>query len=351
MVGDRGGEQRQARALLTMRQPSDRVFELAYSFRQTRVLVSALELGVFAELQRAPANEEELRGRLGLHPRGARDFLDALVGLGLLERDAGGIYANAPTASRHLVPGEPGYLGGLVAYVTAAEYPGWNGLTGALRSGRPADRPGAGDDLYATLYANPDAVDQFTRAMSAATLPVAEALAEAFPWRECRTVVDVGCAEGCLPVTLALRHPHISGGGFDLPAVRPAFERYVRIHGLARRLIFHGGDFLRDELPSAEVLVLGRVLHNWNLATKRLIIGKAHAALPPDGALIVYDRMIDDERRSAPALLASLNMLVMTEGGFDFSATQCTEWLAEAGFRDLESAPLAAGQSMVVGRR
>jgi hypothetical protein len=165
-----------------------------------------------------------------------------------------------------------------------------------------------------------------------------------------RTLLDVGTAQGCLPVEIARAHPHLAGGGFDLPPVRPLFEDYVSEHGLADRLRFFPGDFANDALPTADVIVLGRILHNWDLPTKQQLLRKAHDALPGGGALIVYERLIDDERRtSASALLASLNMLIMTAGGFDFTAADCLGWMREAGFRDLRLAPLAGEFSMITG--
>jgi uncharacterized protein YijF (DUF1287 family) len=132
--------------------------------------------------------------------------------------------------------------------------------------------------------------------------------------------------------------------------MKPHFESYVRMYNLTERLRFFSGDFLRDRLPAADVLVFGRILHNWDLATKKMLLKKAHEALPPGGILIVYERLIDDERRAnATALLASLNMLLMTAGGFDFSSADCMEWMREAGFRDLSVLSLTSEQSMVTG--
>ena len=127
------------------------------------------------------------------------------------------------------------------------------------------------------------------------------------------------------------------------------FDRYVKDHGVSDRVRFLPGDFFADPLPAADVLIMGRVLHNWDLATKRMLLQKAHAALPAGGALIVYERLIDDERRAGSAgLLSSLNMLVMTAGGFDFTAADCIGWMRDAGFREMRTEPLMAHQSMIV---
>ena len=206
--------------------------------------------------------------------------------------------------------------------------------------------------MYPARYADQAQLEIFARAMTAGSLACAEALAAKFPWWNYSTMIDVGAAQGCLPVQIAQAHQHISCGGFDLPPLRPLFDQYVQEHGLSERLRFYAGDFFQDRLPRADVLVMGRVLHNWDLATKKMLLRKAYDALPASGALIIYERLIDDERRvNAAGLLASLNMLIMTEGGFDFSAADCTAWMEETGFHNMSTEPLTDEQSMVVGHR
>ena len=164
------------------------------------------------------------------------------------------------------------------------------------------------------------------------------------------SVIDIGTAQGCLPVQIAVAHPHIRGGGFDLPPVRQAFERYVRTHELSDRLHFYAGDFFDDPFPSADVLVLGHVLHDWDLSTKKMLLKKAHDALPAGGALIVYDMMIDDARRTNVAgPLMSLNMLIETSGGFDYTGADCIGWMRESDFATARVEPLVGPHSMVVG--
>ncbi len=112
---------------------------------------------------------------------------------------------------------------------------------------------------------------------------------------------------------VALAHEHLSGGGLDLPPVGPIFEEYVDSYGLGERLRFHPGDFSEDPLPTADVLVMGHILHDWNLEQKKMLLGKAYETLPEGGALIVYEAMIDDVRRENTfGLLMSLNMLIET---------------------------------------
>ncbi|HEY8490746.1 MAG TPA: methyltransferase [Dehalococcoidia bacterium] len=327
----------------------DRILELGLGFWGAKTLLSAVELGVFTELAGGPLDAEALRGRLGLHPRSARDFLDALVALGMLER-VGDRYANTPETDLFLDRGKPSYLGGILEMAGARLYPFWGSLTEGLRTGRPQNEIKSGGDFFGTLYQDPAQLRGFLQAMTGLSMGSARAIAARFPWRSYRTFADIGTAQGGLPVQVALAHPHLSGIGFDLPPVGPIFTEYVASFGLQDRLRFLPGDFFADPLPSADVLVMGHILHDWSLEEKRLLLAKAYEALPPGGALMVYDAVIDDERRrNAFGLLMSLNMLIETPGGFDYTGADCCAWMREAGFREAYVEPLVGPESMVVG--
>jgi O-methyltransferase domain/Dimerisation domain len=329
----------------------DRIVKLGLAFRAAKALLSAVELGVFTALAESPLDLDTLRKRVGIDERGARDFFDALVALGMLERDESSRYANTLETDLYLDRQKPTYIGGELDHFNTYVYPHWNLLTPALRTGKPQSGARA-TGHYPALYADQAALETLVKGMTGGTLPVAKALAAKLNWQNYKTIIDVGTAQGCLPVQIANAHPHIGGGGFDLPPVAPHFGNYIREHDLSHRLRFYAGDFLQDPLPSADVLVFGRVLHNWDIATKRMLLKKAYDALPAGGALIVYERLIDDKRRvNAAALLASVNMVIMTAGGFDFTGADCIGWMREAGFRDMRVELLTREYSMVVGTK
>ena len=229
-------------------------------------------------------------------------------------------------------------------------YPFWGSLTEGLRTGQPQSEVKSGDDFFDTLYADPEKLAEFTSAMSGLSRATGEAIAAKFPWRDYGSVIDVGCAQGAVPVAIATAHDHLTGGGFDLPPVEPIFNSYVARLGLTDRLSFTAGDFFADPLPSADVLVMGHILHDWDLDQKRLLLQKAYDALPRGGALIVYEAIIDDDRReNAFGLLMSLNMLIEGPGGFDYTGPDCRAWMAETGFKDSYVEHLVGPDSMVVG--
>jgi hypothetical protein len=137
---------------------------------------------------------------------------------------------------------------------------------------------------------------------------------------------------------------------FDLAPVGPIFADYVAENALSDRLRFVTGDFFADALPKADVVLMGHVLHDWSLDQKRTLIRKAYEALPERGALVVYEAIIDDDRRqNVFGLLMSMNMLIETVGGFDYSGADCCGWMRDAGFRETRVENLVGPDSMVAG--
>ena len=335
---------------MTNKQPvPDAILQLGLAFWGSKALLSAVELDLFTTLAHGPLTGETLTAKLGLQPRGTMDWLDALVSLGMLNRSGGG-YSNTPATDLFLDRAKPTYLGGMLEMANARLYRFWGSLTEGLRTGRPQNEARTGGDFFAALYQDQARLRQFLRAMTGLSMGAAAAIADKFPWDRYHTVIDIGAAEGCVPAQLALRHTHLTGGGFDLPAAGPAFNDYVAACGLAGRLRFYPGDFFADPLPPADVLVMGHILHDWSLAEKLTLIRKAYDALPDGGALIVYESIIDDDRRANTfGLLMSVNMLIETPAGFDYTAADCRSWLAAAGFRDSYAEPLTGPDSMVVG--
>ncbi len=326
-----------------------RLLHLGTSFWASRAFLSAVELGLFTLLAKRALGERELREALGLHERGARDFFDALVAMGVLTRRRGR-YANVPDVDLFMDRDKPTYVGGVLEMMAARAYGFWGSLTEGLRSGRPQNEAKPGGDLFGTLYAEPERLRTFLSAMTGISLVPARAIARKFPWRKYATFCDVGGAQGAVSVQLALAHRHLTGCEFDLAPVRPIFEDYVRRFALEGRLSFKDGDFFRDPLPPADVLLMGHVLHNWDLEQKRLLLQKAYAALPRHGALIIYEAMIDNDRsKNLAGLLMSLNMLLETPAGFDFTVGECQEWLKTVGFRRTQVVTLPVPDTMVIG--
>ena len=325
------------------------LFDMALAYRKSKTLLTAVELGLFSVVASQPLNARQLAERLDLHVRGAGDFFDALVALGLLVRDGDGRYGNGPSADQFLDRAKPDYIVDVMHRASRRAYANWNNLPSALRTGKPQSGT-FGTDGYPALYEDPAALEAFVRAMSGSSLLVVKALARCLDWSRYTRIIDIGTAEGCVPVQLALAHPHLVGSGLDLPAVEPFFTSYVARHGLSERLRFCAGDFHSDPFPPAEVIVMGRVLHNWDFASKSMLLSKAYSSLPSGGSVIVWEMLIDDARRvNNEALLASLHMLIETATGHEATGADYIAWLKEAGFSDPHVQDLGCAYSAVIG--
>jgi len=327
----------------------ERILQTGMAFWASKTLLSAIEMGIFTDLASGSKSFDVLSGRLGLHPRSARDFLDTLVALGFLAR-TGDMYANTPETDTFLDRSKPSYVGGILEMANHRLYPFWGNLTEALRTGLPQNEmKGGGAGLFEVVYSDPARLKEFLRAMTGVSHGANMTIAHQFNWKDYKTYVDIGTAQGDLAVQIAKANAHLQGVGFDLPEVAPIFEEYAAANGVASRLKFMPGDFFKQDFPRADVILMGHILHDWDLPTKKMLVKKGFDALPTGGALIVYEAIIDDDRsKNAFGLMMSLNMLIETPGGFDFTGGDCTSWMKEAGFSWTRVEHLVGPDSMVI---
>lgn len=327
----------------------DRILQTGLAFWASKTLLSAIELNLFTVLAAAPQTAGQLLATLGLHPRAARDFFDTLVALGFLTR-TDGVYSNTPETDLFLDRNKPSYIGGLLEMANSRLYSFWGRLTEGLRTGEPQNEVREGTaGLFETLYSDTARLRGFLAAMTGISHGSNMAIASQLPWSKYRTFADIGTAQGDLAVQIALGNPHLQGIGFDLPMVAPIFEEYATHNGVANRLRFQPGDFFTDPLPGADAILMGHVLHDWGLDDKKMLLRKAWEALPEGGMVAIYEAIIDDERSTnAFGLMMSLNMLIETPAGSDYTGADCRGWLTEAGFRDTEVRHLAGPDSVVI---
>jgi O-methyltransferase domain/Dimerisation domain len=323
-----------------------RILQLGEGFMASKILLSAVELGLFTRLGGTALTGRQLAAELGLHPRAIPDFPDALVALGLLDRDGDGPeagYRNTAETAAFLDRASPTYVGAVLEMCNARLYRFWGDLTAGLRTGRPQNEiKHTGRSMFEELYRDPARLDRFLEAMAGVSTPGFLALAEKFDFSPYRTLCDAGGATGQLSVVVARRHPHMRCTTFDLPPVKPLAKRTIEAAGLSDRVSTAAGDFFVDPLPEADVITMGIVLHDWNLERKLHLINAAYEALPPGGALIALEAFIDDARREdAFALLLSLNMLIEFGDAFGFTGNDYATWCQQAGFRKVDILPLA----------
>ena len=327
-----------------------RILDVGLGFWASKTLLSAVELGVFTRLANGAATARELGEALGLHPRGWRDFFDALVALRFLERDGDGeraVYRNTTETAAFLDRAKPTYVGGILEMSNHRLYRFWADLTEALRTGKPQNEiKHTGKPVFEELYREPARLEEFMRAMAGISAGNFQVLAEKFDFSRYRTLSDVGGATGQLSIIVAQRHPHLRCTTCDLAVVEPIARRTIAAAGLSDRVHAASLDVFAEPIPKADVVTMGMILHDWNLPRKMQLIRAAYEALPEGGAFIAVENLIDDPRReNAFGLLMSLNMLIEFGDAFDFTGADFAGWCREVGFRKVEVLPLAGPAS------
>jgi hypothetical protein len=328
---------------------SSALIGIANRFAEAKVLLTADELGLFGLLQAGPATTEEICAKLGLRELAAPDFLNVLVVLGVLERTDEDTFTNGAAAARYLVPESPEYIGSLLKHRDNALYPAWANLAELLTAPQTAPDGNARDN-FTTLLDDPVRARQMLDMLKRLAGFMGPALAEAFDWSGFQSVVDLGGANGLHVTDIVAAHPHLHGGVFDLPQLRPYALDHVAEADLTGQVAFHPGDFFATDFPPADVYIFGHILHNFAPETRRSLVAKAYATLNPGGAILVVDRMIDERRSDLARLVESLILYVISEGGGnEYRPSDCAQYLTAAGFTRTSSRHLTEKEVLVTG--
>ena len=329
------------------------IMQTATAFWASKVLLTAVELDLFSTLGDGSMTASQFGETLDLHPRGTYDFFDALVALKFLDRDGDGPqgkYKNTPETAAFLDKKSPTYIGGMPEMMNARLFGFWNHLGIALKTGQPQNELKThGKPIFEELYANEAQLGEFLSAMTGFQAGNFMQLAEKFAFSKYKTVSDIGGALALLSRLVGTRHAHLTFATFDLPPVASHAQREIDAAGMTDRITVVSGDFFVDDLPKADVVTMGNILHDWNLETKKILIKKAYDALPEGGAFIAIENVIDDARReNAFGLLMSLNMLIEFGDAFDYTGADFRDWCGEAGFTRFEIIPLAGPASAAI---
>lgn len=331
----------------------ERIIQVGMGFWPARTLQTAAKLGLFTALGNRSMTGDEIADELGLAPRAIPDFTDALVALRFLERDGDGPdarYRNGEEAALFLDKASRAYIGGFLEMAHDRLYPFWADLDEGLKTGEAQNEAKRGmSSIFETAYASKESLEQFLSAMSGISTGNFKAFAVDFDFSPYETMCDVGGAEGILAIEVARANPHMSCITADLPPVQPIAQAKVDEAELGDRVTTRAIDFFNDDLPKADVITMGMILHDWDLATKKMLIAKAYDALPNGGAYVVIEQLIDDARReNVFGLMMSLNMLIEGGDAFDYTGADFDEWCKAAGFKRTEVMHLAGPSSAAI---
>ncbi|MEJ1221437.1 methyltransferase [Sediminicola sp. 1XM1-17] len=330
-----------------------KIIETGMGFWASKTLLTAVNLGLFTLLAKGPLPAAEIKEHLGLHDRSLYDFLDTLVALGFLKRKGLGetaMYSNTKETDHYLDKNKTTYIGGMLVMSNNRLYPFWNNLEDALKTGLPQNEVKNGNmPFFDILYANEQRLRQFMSAMGGFQMANFIAFSKNFDFSNYKTLCDIGGA-GCeLSMQVSTHHPHMECISFDLPRVSEIAKEKLDEMDFSPRIKIVSGNFFNDDFPNVDMITMGNILHDWGTRDKKLLISKAYQALPKGGALVILENMIDEERKkNVFGLLMSLNMLIETYEGYDFTPSQFDTWAKGAGFQRTEFMPLAGPTSAAI---
>jgi hypothetical protein len=331
------------------------IMQTGTAFWASKILLSAIKFQLFTKLsEQKKMTGQDIKTFLALKctDRHLYDFLDTLTVFGFLHREGlleTAVYANMPDTDTFLDKNKPTYIGGILEMMNNRLYSFWGNLEEGLLTGLPQNEAKKGEDFFGLIYQDPGKLKEFINAMSGIQMGNFMTFAQQFDFSKYKTLTDVGGSAGLLSLMVAKQQPHMTCITFDLPPVEPIAKETIQQFGLADRVKAQSGDFFVDAFPKADIVTMGNILHDWDEENKIKLMKKAYDALPEGGAFVAIENIIDEERKqNAFGMMMSLNMLIETGTGFDYSFSDFNKWAKVAGFNSTSILPLTGPASAAI---
>ncbi|MES2329500.1 MAG: methyltransferase [Bacteroidota bacterium] len=330
------------------------IMQIGTGFWASKILLSAIKFQVFTKLAERKMSGKEMKASLNLNctDRHFYDFLDSLTAFGFLTREGlleTAIYSNSPDTDTFLDKNKPSYIGGILEMMNNRLYKFWGDLEEGLISGLPQNEAKEGQDFFGLIYQDPNKLREFINAMSGIQMGNFMAFAQKFDFSKYTSLTDMGGSAGLLSLMVAKHQAHMSCTTIDLPPVVPIASETIEKFHLTDRVKAQSGDFFADAFPHSDIITMGNILHDWDEEKKIMLMKKAYEALPEGGAFVAIEGIIDDERKqNVFGMMMSLNMLIETGTGFDYTFADFNNWAKKVGFRSTSLLPLAGPSSAAI---
>ncbi|MCF8032067.1 MAG: hypothetical protein K9K66_02355 [Desulfarculaceae bacterium] len=298
---------------------------LASGYWPTVALQAGVQTGLLGELVKGPAPAADLASRLGLDPDAAQRLAQALVPLGVLQKD-GEAFALHPDLVPFLDPDSPKSMVNYVLHL-ADMVTSWAQLAQCVQTGRPVEREELSDSKESPGRAH------FYLAMRDIARLQAPGMAARLGLRAGQSLLDLGGGPGVYAHTFADETPGLAAAVFDLPGAEEAFRQEAALHARGGEVGFIQGDYRKDPLGGPyEVIWISQVLHGDGYEGCQKLIAKAAEALAPGGALWVQEFYVGPEAPKHPwPALFSLNMLINTPEGRSYTIDEVCGFMTQAG--------------------
>ena len=330
------------------------IMQIGTGFWASKILLSAIKFQLFTKLAEQKMSARDIKTSLSLKctDRHLYDFLDALTAFGFLNREGlldTAVYFNSPDTDTFLDKNKPTYIGGILEMMNNRLYGFWGNLEEGLITGLAQNEAKEGQDFFGLIYKDPNKLREFINAMTGIQLGNFMTFAQKFDFSKYKTLTDIGGSAGLLSLMVAKHQAHMTCTTADLPPVEPIALETIQKFQLIDRVKTKSVDFFADAFPKADIITMGNILHDWDEEKKIMLMKKAYEALPEGGAFVAIEGIIDDERKqNAFGMMMSLNMLIETGTGFDYTFADFNRWAKTVGFKSTSLLALAGPSSAAI---
>jgi hypothetical protein len=331
------------------------IMQIGTGFWASKILLSAIKFEVFTKLaEQKKMSGKAIKNSLNLNctDRHCYDFLDALTVFGFLNREGlleTALYSNSPDTDTFLDKNKPSYIGGILEMMNNRLYKFWGDLEVGLLTGLPQNEAKSGEDFFGLIYQDPNKLREFINAMSGIQMGNFMTFAQKFDFSKYKTLTDIGGSAGLLSLMVAKHHPHMTCTTVDLPPVESIASETIQKFQLGDRVKTKCSNFFTEPFPKADMITMGNILHDWDEENKLMLMKKAYEALPEGGAFVAIESIIDDERKqNVFGMMMSLNMLIESGTGFDYTFADFNNWAKTVGFKKTALLELAGPSSAAI---
>jgi hypothetical protein len=326
--------------------PHAQLIQMVMGGTVSRILCLAAKLGLADHLTSGPKTAAELAGTLDAHAPSLHRFMRTLAGFGILTETDGQRFALTPLG-KALETGAPGAaratlmtMGGPIFLVA------FDHFEHSIRTGETGFEKGAGKPVFDYLAEHPEEARLFSETMVGFHGAEPPAVAEAYDFSPCKTIVDVGGATGNMLAAILSRHQGPRGVLFDMPHVVGEAPALLNLRGVASRVAVESGNFFESVPTGGDVYILSHIIHDWSEAQCLTILGNCRKAMAPNARLLIVEFVLPAGDAPHPGKLLDMVMLTIP-GGTERTESEYATLLGKAGFRLARVIPTASPASIV----